>query len=194
MGSAGSTRILVTSPPTPSPSVGKSRAACLRTFCSRKPKISGEPLSIAGVNTSVCHGLTATTAWGTNCSSDENRRKSGFRLALRHAGVWTRRSISSSPVFRRACTWYLRTWRTKNPFCSKNSRTMPSSMADMHHPLTGGAQEHTSFLPGSGAPHLAPGRLDRPGRDVGPDDSLAQGGRRTGATRRAPSCPSTWPP
>src|SRR5271165_3717208 len=175
VGSAGRTRIFVTAPPTPSPSLGKSLAACLRTFCSRNPNISGEPFSMAGVNTSVCQGLTATTPWWTNWSSVENRRKSGLLLPLRHAGLWTRRSISSSPVLWRACTWYLRTCLTKNPFCSKNSRTMPSSIADMHHPLTGRAQEHTNFLPASGAPDLAPDRLDGVPGDVRPDDGLPQG-------------------
>ena len=51
-------------------------------------------------------------------------------LAPEHQ-VGLERILASSPVLRRACTWYLRTFRTRKPFCSKYSRTMPSSMADM---------------------------------------------------------------
>ena len=35
----------------------------------------------------MCQGLTATTAWCTNCSSVEKRKKSGLRLPLLPDGV-----------------------------------------------------------------------------------------------------------
>jgi hypothetical protein len=93
--------------------VGKKRVTFFSTFSSRKPKISGLLLSIVGVNTPVCHAFTATTAFWMKGSSFENRKKSALRAPGSHAGLNTSRSTSSALVLRRACTWYLRSWRTR---------------------------------------------------------------------------------
>jgi len=86
VGRAGRTSTLVTAPS--SASGENSRFTWRRTFSSRKLKIfSGALRSIAGVNTSVCHGFTATSARWMKGSSEANRKKSGARLPLAQVGL-----------------------------------------------------------------------------------------------------------